>query len=610
MSGLCGIIRFDGNPVQKEEIQNMLDSMKNRGNDATGIWVDCNVGIGHKMLWTTPESLHEKQPLVSENNKCIVVADARIDNRDELFEQLNINENEFNVVTDIDFILGAYQKWGKECPKYLIGDFTFVVWDKIKQELFAAKDKIGMKPFYYYKDDEVFLFASEVLVLRNRLQDEAPVDEDSVQNLIDHNAIDYEHTFFKNIKRLSFASTLTYAEKNITIETYWQPQEMKISYDISYAEACSKFKELFEQAVKDRLRSAYPIGCELSGGLDSSSALCVAAQTKEGKEIFPFSLRFGNMSCDEGKFIEAVEEQTGIMTNTVDVDTMKTEKLYSHEKYYTEFSDWPTKGSFLTTFALAEHVHEKGVRILLTGQGGDHVTAGNIYGILDDLKRVKLGTVWKTVAHTYDKKRLFRLLLLRISPNKIIKVLRNIKHSKSPLRSVKVIDKNNFFDMEDFPELFSGFALGEEIGWIWGAYASYWFESNSYQQFGRKTLEVWHPFFDTRLVEFMLQLPPSYKYKEGITKSVLRDSMKGILPELVRIRGDKAEFSEPVRAELPKDFFEKKTTDFTLVKEGYLTKEKMEELINIYRSGEIKNMLYISLVLNIEIWFNYHKKTV
>ena len=319
--------------------------MKNRGNDSKGIWLDSNVGIGHKMLWTTPESLYEKQPLVSKDSKLTIVADARIDNRDELFEKLAIKEDEFDVVTDIDLILWSYEKWGKECPQYLIGDFSFLIWNQEKKELFAAKDKMGMKPLYYYYDDEVFLFASEVFVLRTLLNDKAEKKEGSIRNWIKYRAIDYEDTFFENIRRLPFAAILSCNKNDIVIEKYWQPQEMKISYDISYEEACSRLKELFEQAVKARLRSNYPIGCELSGGLDSSSVLCVAAQTKEGKDILPFSIRFGEMSCDEGKFIKSVEDKIGKSSNMLDANAMDINGIYSFESYYTQLADWPLWGS-------------------------------------------------------------------------------------------------------------------------------------------------------------------------------------------------------------------------------------------------------------------------
>ena len=150
MSGICGIVRFDCELIKKEDIDKMLDAMKNRGNDTEGIWIDDNVGFGHKLLWTTPESLSENQPLISKDDNLVLTADVRIDNRGELFEKLNIDQKNTDIITDSDLILFSYQKWGEECAKYLRGDFAFIIWDKNYRKLFAARDHIGIKPFYYF----------------------------------------------------------------------------------------------------------------------------------------------------------------------------------------------------------------------------------------------------------------------------------------------------------------------------------------------------------------------------------------------------------------------------------------------------------------------------
>ena len=135
--------------------------------------------------------------------------------------------------------------------------------------------------------------------------------------------------------------------------------------------------------------------------------------------------------------------------------------------------------------------------------------------------------------YTHDKKHLLRLCILRLLPDKAIEILRNIKHKKNPFKKNSIADKRGFFNLGNSPDLFSDFALGEDASFIWSAENSHWMESNPYQHLGQKDIEVWHPFYDIRLVEFMLQLPPKYKYNEGIHKRILRDAMRGILPDLV-----------------------------------------------------------------------------
>ena len=157
MSGICGIVRFDGKPAENIKIQKMLDVMHNCGNDAEKIWVAGSIGFGHKMLWTTPESFHEKQPLVSDDGNLILTADARIDNREEIFELLDVGEKKNDVVTDANLILRSYLKWGEECPKYLIGDYAFAIWDTESNKLYCARDTMGIKQFYYYMNEACFI---------------------------------------------------------------------------------------------------------------------------------------------------------------------------------------------------------------------------------------------------------------------------------------------------------------------------------------------------------------------------------------------------------------------------------------------------------------------
>ena len=156
MSWICGIIRLDGNAVQKCDILTMLNAVRNRGNDAEGLWLEGSVGFGHKMLWTTPESFHEKQPQITENDTIILTADVRIDNRDELFEQFGLNENDHDIITDTDLIIWSYQKWSEDCPKYIVGDYSFALWDKEQKQLFCSRSPLGIKPFNYYLDHKFF----------------------------------------------------------------------------------------------------------------------------------------------------------------------------------------------------------------------------------------------------------------------------------------------------------------------------------------------------------------------------------------------------------------------------------------------------------------------
>lgn len=150
MSGIVGIYHLDGRPVEQQDVQRMTDSIAHRGPDGSAVWIEGPVGLGHRMLYTTPESLHEKLPLTNRTGDLTITADARIDNRNELFSMLNFNGRPRETIPDSEIILVAYEKWGEKCPEKLLGDFAFTIWDKRKQAIFCARDPIGIKPFYYY----------------------------------------------------------------------------------------------------------------------------------------------------------------------------------------------------------------------------------------------------------------------------------------------------------------------------------------------------------------------------------------------------------------------------------------------------------------------------
>src|SRR6267142_1308347 len=165
MSAIVGFYGRDGQPVDRADLERMTASLAHRGPDAAGVWNNGPVGLGHRMLWTTPESLHEQLPLTSKSGDLVITADARIDNRDELITALGLAHWAHGEIPDSELILRAYEQWGEDSPKRLLGDFAFAIWDERRQTLFCARDHCGVKPFYYYQSARALLFASEIKAL-------------------------------------------------------------------------------------------------------------------------------------------------------------------------------------------------------------------------------------------------------------------------------------------------------------------------------------------------------------------------------------------------------------------------------------------------------------
>lgn len=160
MSGITGIYHLDGRPVDPALLRRMTDIIGHRGPDGAGYWLDGPVGLGHRMLHPTPESLRETQPLLDETGNLCLTLDGRVDNREELRTALEDKGTKLRTDTDAELVLQAYECWGEECPKKIIGDFVFVIWDGRMRQLFCARDPLGVKPFYYYTDGRTFLYGS------------------------------------------------------------------------------------------------------------------------------------------------------------------------------------------------------------------------------------------------------------------------------------------------------------------------------------------------------------------------------------------------------------------------------------------------------------------
>lgn len=318
MSAIAGIYYLDDRRVNRADLARMIDILAHRGPDGSNIWSERAVGFGHRMLWTTPESLLEKLPLVNQSGDLAITADARIDNRDELIAALAFNDRPSEKITDSQLILAAYEKWGDRCLEHLLGDFAFAIWDGRNQIVFCARDHFGVKPFYYYyRAGQVFVFASEIKALLCLSEVPRRLNEVRIADYLTAMMEDKSNTSYQGILRLPPAHTMTVSYGGgIRLRSYWSvdpSRELRLNSDEEYADA---FRELFTEAVRCRVRSAFPVGSHLSGGLDSSYITCIARELlpqEAGSVLHTFSNIFDDVAqCDERPFIEAVLAQGGL----------------------------------------------------------------------------------------------------------------------------------------------------------------------------------------------------------------------------------------------------------------------------------------------------------
>jgi asparagine synthase (glutamine-hydrolysing) len=378
---------MDGRPADGARVRSMLQTLVHRGPDGCEVHLDASAGLGHALLHTTPESLLEHQPLVSRPGHCVLTADARIDNRSELISALVLRAPA-SEITDADLILAAYERWGADAPEKLIGDFAFAIWDANRQELFCARDHMGIKPFYYsFLPGRLFAFGSEIksLLVLEEIPDE--IDLLRIGYYLVGCAEDKERTFYQGIFRLPPAHTLTVTAQGITLRQYWSlnpEQEIRLESDDAYAEA---FLDVFTEAVRCRLRSAFPVGMALSGGLDSSSVACVARNlltTENRGPLHTFSSVFPGLPeeeravNDEQEYIDAVLTQGGFAPHFIPADGLSPLQDLGRVLWHQD-QPFEMRNVYLG-WSRYEKAQQEGIRVMLDGVEGDNtVSHGKAY---------------------------------------------------------------------------------------------------------------------------------------------------------------------------------------------------------------------------------------
>lgn len=551
MSGIAGVYNFDGRPVEASTMEAMTRALDHRGPDGSGVWIDGSVGFAHVMLWTTPESLTEKQPLLDASGQLVVTADARIDNRDDLIRSLDLNGRED--LSDSELILSAYSKWGECCPEKLVGDFAFAIWDKRKRLLFAARDRIGIKPFYcHHKDGREFMFASEISPIFKAAGLEKRPDRKAIEEYLETADLSHERTLFGGVRRLPPSFTMTIRDGRITTRKYWEPSSGHDTLKLDLDAHAERFRELLTTVVKAQTRSSYPIGCLLSGGLDSSSVLCLASRiVPDKRSLFALSMVFDNLPCDERSFIKEVIQSTSVewIPHVVDSKALNGWKVL--EDCFARQPDWPVQDlpASETLWPLTNAANERGIRVILTGTGGDQVAQGSVLYLADLLSSLRLLTLFRELAYYRFSRSVMRnWMLAPLLPDSIRRTLKRLTQlARQQSDSESLSNGNNDAVWRNPYKLpkrrFKSVASWQQACWIADPLLSLYLDGWWDPLGGHSQIEFRHPFFDVRLIEFLRTLPAEEKFWRGESKIVLRRGMEGVLPPSIRERRTKAEFS-------------------------------------------------------------------
>jgi len=546
MSGFVGVINVDGAPIDRDLLQRMTDSLSYRGPDTQDLWIDGSIGFGHALLSTTPE--RERQPQ-SLDGSVWFAGDVRVDGRTDLIMKLQTEGRPvLQTSPDAELVLHAYHVWGEGCVKHLLGDFACAIWDGRTNRLFCARDHFGVKPFYYAWTGRYFVFSNTLNCVRLHPAVSAELNHAAIGDflLFGYNQ-EPKTTTFADVRRLPPAHVLAWSDGSLHVRRYWMlPTDGQIRYRRS-AEYVDRFRELWRTAVDDRLRTDR-VGVMMSGGLDST-AIAVTAHGLLSSRREPFDLRAHTVGYErlipdeERHYAGLVTEALGIPMHYLATDGAALFDRCEEPGFQPpEPSEDPLPAMTADLFSQIA----RRCRVALAGHGGDPALSAS------------------------TERNFLSLVSARRPAMLIADVVRCLTHGQRPplgIRGALQRWRGNGLWRPAYPPWVSrDFEARLELRARWedltrgpasqdahrpdvyrelrGPFWPHVFERHD-PGFTLCPLVFRHPFFDVRLLTYLLAIPPIPWF---LNKKILRDAMRGGTPEPVRRRPKAPLAADPVCA--------------------------------------------------------------
>ncbi len=542
MSGIFGIFNLNNEPVDEADLTTMAEAMAIWGPDGRSQINSGPVGLGQLMLYNTPEAHLEQLPRQTASG-LLLTAEARIDNRAELCQMFNIPQPERAQTTDSELIELAYDKWGEDCPDYLLGDWSFAIWNPQTHRLFVARDHQGNTSVYYFQDAQRFIFASSREALLALGVPRHLNELYLAQVLISWSAYHGERTIDLDIYRLPPAHTMTITPKKTNIWQYWRLEDTPELRLPKFEDYIAAFLEIYGEAVNCRLRSSKPVGVTLSGGLDSGSVTALAARAlqQQGKRLSAYTAvplydvqntvganRFG----DETEFARA----TADFYPNIDHHLLTSEYITPIEGLRRILAIRNEPGhagsNFFWIADMLQTAQQQGIGTLLTGQSGNATVSWDGAPALTSLRRMWQKQGWKAaIKQTLP---LFALRTLRQRRLKISNWKGTAIHpdfaKRLNLAALQVASIGIGYDLPEAIHTPREFRYGiikpgsTLAGTIWAEIGA---------GFG---MEVRDPTSDKRILTYTISIPDYYfTGPTGEDRWLIRSAMAGLLPEKIRL---------------------------------------------------------------------------
>ncbi|MBK8363654.1 MAG: asparagine synthase (glutamine-hydrolyzing) [Bacteroidetes bacterium] len=606
---MCGISGFIDSNLSNEQaektIGSMLESIAHRGPDARSTWINLPVVLGLNRLSIIDLSPDGVQPMHYFDS--VIVFNGEIYNYIEVREELISKGYKFSTQSDTEVILAAYREYGTSCVDKFLGMWAFALWDKKKNELFCSRDRFGIKPFYYIFENGRFYFGSEYKALKKSPLFTNNLNLDQVSRGLQLGWVCYgEETYYTKLKSLPAACNLLYKQGDVEINRYWDIDATK-KCTLSEEEKYNKFRELFLDSIRLHMRADVEIGGCLSGGLDSSAIAASVSKLFPEINFKTFTIYYeGKDSVDERPWVnEVLKENSSLKEFTYSPTDKDLIDNYERAFYH---ADVPLAGSSpISQYFVMQLAGKNKIRVLLDGQGSDEYLAGYMHsfyrlvgGLISKgnlLEAHKQFYAHASIQEFSGKKKLDSAAksLLTVFQNE--NSLYNFEYRKYFPFLLK--STNSDLVLKDFnSSRLNQFLYHLTFNTSLPSLLQY--EDRNSMAF---SIESRVPFLDHRLVEFVFSLNDDDKFSQGITKKVLRNALKSILPSKIAGRMDKKGFVTPGEIKWLRGPL-KNLTKIDLTKIDFIDENKARKVIKNFENGDNKNATLMWRICTLNHWLN------
>ncbi len=620
MCGIAGVVYSDPlRSVDQMELTRMTEVIEHRGPDDEGYYINQNVGLGFRRLSIIDISSGH-QPLANEDNSIWIVFNGEIYNFKELRNDLKKRGHVFKTKTDTEVIVHLYEDHGVDCVDFLRGMFAFAIWDNRQKKLFCARDRFGIKPFYYSIDNEKFVFGSELKVL-TRAGVSGEINLNALDSYLAYGYITQDLSIYQGIKKLKAGHTLELDLQGFSIKKrkYWKVI-FQPDYSKSEDEWCYEIRNSLIESVKMRLISDVPLGAFLSGGVDSSSIVALMSQISN-QQVKTFSIGFKEAQFNELAYAREI-------ANRYETDhheyILEPESVSLLPKLVTAYDEPFGDSSAIPTYYLSKFTRQY-VTVALSGDGGDELFAGyNNYTKMDKIHRYN--TPWPGF-NKYIWGSLYRIIPLKVKGKGITYFLSHDKEkvgayfAYTTLPERAKLYKRSVWDLvkTDYAELYKEQVIAEcnspdFISRMQHMDISTWLVDDILTKVDRasmhNSLEARVPILDHKFAELTFKIPPSLKLKGSDKKYIFKKAMENDLPKSI-LKHKKQGFAIPLSSWFKddlKEYIQDRLNSKNSFVSEYLDTAFISKLIEDHNHGMRSLHRKIWGILFLDVWLEQQKK--